>query len=128
MEWTKFWLIGTGGFLGANVRYFLGEWLKAKIGSAIPWQTMIVNVSGAFVIGFFLALALRENWNPNWRLFLAVGVLGGYTTYSTFAVEGLDLLSNKLYGWGLFYILGSAVFTVLAAWIGRAVGRAFVGT
>ncbi len=127
MEWTKFWLIGAGGFCGANIRYFLGEWLKAKLPGAFPWPTMLINITGALIIGLFLQLAVRQGWNPNWRLFLAVGVLGGYTTFSTFAVEGLDLLSNKLFTVGLFYILGSAVLTVAAAWVGRVLGRAMLG-
>ena len=127
MDWSKLLLVGSGGFCGANIRYVLGGWIQSKLGTSFPWQTMIINVSGALIIGLFLEVAIRENWNPNWRLFLAIGVLGGYTTYSTFAYESVNLLSDKLVGWAMFYVMGSAVFTVMAAWLGRLGARLLIG-
>lgn len=127
MDWGKFLLVGSGGFCGANLRYWLGGWIQSKLGVTFPWQTLIINVSGALLIGLFLEIAIQENWNPGLRLFIAIGVLGGYTTYSTFAYESLNLLNDKLYGWSLFYILGSAVFTVAAAWLGRFFARLILG-
>jgi CrcB protein len=88
---------------------------------------MIINVSGSLIIGFFLGLALQLNWNVNSRLFVATGILGGYTTFSTFAYEAVGLLSNREYAKALFYIEGSAFFTVLGAWLGLVLARLVLG-
>src|SRR3954463_196067 len=114
---TTVFLVGTGGFVGANARYWLGSWLQHRIGPGFPWQTLIINVSGSFAIGLFMALMLSENWTNDWRLFVAVGVLGGYTTYSTFSYEALALLTQRSYLPAFSYILGSAILSVLGAWL-----------
>ena len=71
-------LIGIGGFLGCNARYLLGGWIAERYGTSFPYGTMVINVSGSFIIGFFLAL-ISERFivHPNWRLFFAIGFLGG---------------------------------------------------
>jgi CrcB protein len=124
---TKSLFIGFGAFMGANARYWLGGWIQNRLDGSFPWQTMVINVSGSLIIGVFMELALREGWDPRWRLFFAVGVLGGFTTFSTFAYESVNMLAEKSYDWGLFYILGSASFCVLAAWLGRFGARALLG-
>lgn len=119
--------IGFGAFLGANARYWLGGWIQDKLGSTFPWQTFIVNVSGSILIGLFLELAFRENWDPHWRLFLAIGLLGGYTTFSTFSYESLNLLGEGSYWRAAAYIAGSAILCVAGAWLGRVGARALLG-
>ena len=76
----RFILVGSGGFLGANARYWLGGWIQERLGPAFPWQTLVINASGSLIMGAFMGLMLTENWDPGWRLFFAIGVLGGYTT------------------------------------------------
>ncbi len=124
---AKIMLVGGGGFVGSNARYWLGGFLQARMGSSFPWQTLIINVSGSLVIGFFMGLMLGLNWNPGWRLFFAIGVLGGYTTFSSFAYEAVQLLGEREYGWALFYVEGSALLTVFGAWIGLVLSRVVLG-
>ena len=123
----KILLVGSGGFLGANIRYWLGGLIQSRLGSSFPWQTMIINVSGSLVIGFFLGLMAGLNWSQNWRLFVAIGILGGYTTYSSFAYEAVGLLSEREYVRALFYIEGTALFTVFGAWVGLVLSRLVLG-
>ena len=127
---TKILLVGAGGAVGANIRYWLGGWILAKLppsSAQFPWHTMLVNISGSLVMGLFMGLFLELRWNTNWQLFVAFGVLGGYTTFSTFANEALRLLADKNYSAALFYIEGSAVFTVFAAWVGLVMARLILG-
>ena len=125
--WTKILLVGSGGFLGANARYWLGGLIQSRLGSSFPWETMIINITGSLIIGFFLGAVSGLDWNPNWRLFVAIGILGGYTTYSSFAYEAVRLLSDREYGWALFYIEGTALLTVFGAWVGLVLSRLALG-
>jgi CrcB protein len=120
---SKVLLVGSGGFIGANARYWLIGSLQARLGSTLPWGTFIINVTGALVIGFFFGLLTSLHWSPRWGLFFAIGVLGGYTTFSSFAYDAVKLLLEKEYGWALFYIEGSAAITVFAAWLGLVLSR-----
>ncbi len=120
-------LIAFGGALGANARYWLGGLIQSRLGSSFPWQTMAINVLGSFTIGVFMELSLRESWDPRWRLFFAIGMLGGFTTYSTFAYESVTLLSDRSFDWGGFYVLGTAIFCVAGAWLGRLGVRMIAG-
>lgn len=120
-------LVGCGGFLGANARYWLGGYIQSKLGSTFPWQTMAINVMGSFMIGLFLGLLGELQWHPNWRLLVGIGILGGYTTYSSFAYEAVTLVGQKEYGWALFYVEGTALLTVFAAWVGLVLARVLLG-
>jgi CrcB protein len=83
------WLaVFVGGGLGATLRYAIGGWVQSAIGSFFPWGTLVVNASGCLAIGV-LATLLEERslLGPSWRLFLLVGLLGGYTTFSSFGLE-----------------------------------------
>jgi CrcB protein len=124
---AKILLVGGGGFLGANARYWLGGWAQERLGATFPWQTMLINVSGSLLIGLFMGLSGGLAWNPNWRLFVALGILGGYTTFSTFGYEAVVMLQQKEYSRALFYIEGSALLSVLAAWLGIVLSRVILG-
>src|SRR5215831_6428501 len=73
-------LVGLGGALGAVARYLLGLWIATRVSPDFPWSTFLINISGSFLIGVFLGLASAGQLSNEARLFLAVGVLGGYTT------------------------------------------------
>ena len=84
---TVLW-IGLGGFLGANARYRLGLWFADRWGTAFPYGTLVANTIGSLALAFFLTLATgRVSVPPGARLFLAIGFLGGFTTFSTFSYE-----------------------------------------
>ena len=88
-------LVAVGGAIGSVTRYLVGGWIAARLGSAFPYGTFAINVTASFIIGFFLAFSQeRVSLNPNWRLFVAVGFVGGYSTFSTFEYEGIRLLAG----------------------------------
>lgn len=120
-------LVGGGGFIGANLRYWIGGWIQDRSGIHFPWQTLWINLSGSFLLGLFFGLMAGTNWHPNWRLFIGIGMIGGYTTYSTFAWESLSLLSRGQYERATFYFLGNAFGTIIAAWMGLVLARALLG-
>jgi CrcB protein len=89
-------IIGIGGFLGAVTRYGVGLWVGQKWGKIFPLGTFFINVSGSFLIGFLMALFTeRLMLNPQWRMFLVIGFLGAYTTFSTFEYETGALLRDS---------------------------------
>ncbi len=90
----------------------------------VPWHTFAVNVSGAFALGLLVALAARQGWPGWWRPLLGVGLLGGYTTFSTFALESTELALRGMQLTSALYALGSVLLGMLAAWTGLLVGRA----
>jgi len=116
-------LVGIGGFIGSIARYLVGGWFAARFGSAFPYGTFVINITGSFVIGFFLAFAQdRVSLSPYWRLFFAVGFVGGYTTFSTFEYESISLLQNGEMLLGATYMIGSVVIGAIAAIGGIALG------
>jgi CrcB protein len=111
-------LVGSGGFVGANVRYWLGTWIQNRAGLAFPTGTLVINVTGSLLIGIFMGFFLREGWSDNWRLLLVVGVLGGYTTFSSFSYDTLVLVNEGNYPAAFGYVLGSVVLALAGTWVG----------
>jgi fluoride exporter len=121
---TPYLIIGLGAFLGANCRYLVGGWAANALGAGFPYGTLIINVSGSFVIGLFLTLITgRFVTPPNVRLFFAIGFLGAYTTFSTFTFESLALIQSRAYLAALVNLLGSVVLGMLAVALGTFVGE-----
>ena len=112
-------IIGAGGFLGAIARYAAAYWIGQKLGRIFPLGTFIVNVSGCFLIGLLMTLFTeRFMINPQWRLFLVVGFLGAYTTFSTFEYETGALLKD-----GEWIISGmNVVLSVIAGFVALKIG------
>ena len=117
-------LVGCGGFLGAVARHLAVVLAQRLLPAGFPYGTFLVNVSGCFAIGVLAALAdERAAFGPQARLFLVAGVLGGYTTFSSFGWEGLALLRDGALARALVYIGGQVVLGLAAVWAGMALVR-----
>jgi CrcB protein len=110
-----------GAGLGGLTRYVFGTWIMARSGGRFPLGTFVINISGSFFIGLLMSLLTeRLNPHPNWRLFLVVGVLGGYTTFSSFEYETLQAVRDGERWMGLLYVGGSVLLGYVAVWLGAA--------
>lgn len=116
-------LIGTGSFLGGILRYGLSTWVQSKYNLAFPMGTLVVNLAGCFLIGLVFAMAERGHLAPEARLFLATGLLGGFTTFSAFSNETLGLLREGAYSMAFGYVAASLLLGVGSTWVGYVVGR-----
>ncbi|GEN34039.1 MULTISPECIES: fluoride efflux transporter CrcB [Aneurinibacillus] len=116
-------LIGLGGVIGTISRFYLGKWVTSKSNSLFPWGTFIINISGSFILGILFFLHTRGNV-ANWLwLMLGTGFCGGYTTFSTFSYETVQLMQKKQLLYALGYVLLSIVGGLLFCWIGMNVGE-----
>jgi len=121
---VQFVAIAVGAMLGANLRYLITSWAAERWGMDFPFGTLCINVSGAFAIGVVLAfLGARLDFSPLWRLFFVTWFLGGYTTFSTYAWEGLVLGEQGLWLRAGAYVLGSNVIGFAGVWLGATLGR-----
>lgn len=120
-----FLIVGLGGFLGANARYFLESWALKRFGSHFPYGTLIVNVSGSFLLGLFVAIVMNKDWNYELRLLVATGFLGAFTTFSTYQYHILQMLHEHRYLPALTYTFGSLLIGFVAVnlgfWLGQKV-------
>ncbi len=120
-------LVFLGGGIGSVLRYVLSTSLQKSFAGPFPVGTFAVNVLGCFAVGLVGALGLeRAALSPEARVFLMVGILGGFTTFSSFAWESLGLLSVRDVARTTLYVGGSVFLGLLGAWLGRLLGR--VGT
>lgn len=117
--------VGLGGMVGANARFILGRAIAERAGSAFPYGTFTINVTGSLLIGIVMTL-LTERWvaDPVWRLVLVVGFLGGYTTFSSYTFEAIKLFQQDQAIRGLTYILGSNALGLFACYFGIVIARA----
>jgi fluoride exporter len=120
-------LVMLGGGLGSIARYGVGKVMGPMADSHVPWHTFLVNVSGAFVLGALVAIAARQGWPGWWRPLLGVGVLGGYTTFSTFSLEATELVLRGMHLTAGLYAFGSVALGLFAAWLGLLFGRVVGG-
>lgn len=110
--------IGTGSFIGGVLRYLLSQFVQTKFLSAFPFGTLTVNVIGCFFIGLVFGLIDRGSLTQEWRLFLATGLIGGFTTFSAFSSETVELLREGQFWYATRYILASVFIGLIATFIG----------
>ncbi|NNM98219.1 MAG: fluoride efflux transporter CrcB [Candidatus Eremiobacteraeota bacterium] len=117
--------VALGGGLGSALRYIVNFLVVARFGPGFPLGTLLINMTGSLLIGVVAELAATSSlgMSPLLRLFLAVGVLGGYTTFSTFALDTVTLVGDRALGIATMYALGSVALGVLAAFAGQVLVR-----
>ena len=117
----KYLVVLAGAGLGGVMRYAAGTWIMARYGGRFPLGTFVINVTGSFLIGVLMTL-LTERWqpHPNWRLFLVVGILGGYTTFSSFEYESWQALRDGARLMCMLYVTASVALGYLGVWLGAA--------
>jgi len=122
---TLLW-VGVGGAVGAVLRFVVGGWVHRSLsGAMFPWGTFVVNIMGCLVLGLVNGLAdARGVFGPEARLFLFIGLLGGFTTFSTFAFESMMLARDAELARALVNLVGQVVLGFGAAWIGYVLARA----
>ncbi len=120
-------LVAIGGAIGAAGRYLIGGWVQSFAGTSFPLGTFFVNVTGSVVIGLILGLSERGSLSGQARLLLAVGMMGGYTTFSSFSYDNLGLLQTGETGRLLLNIAGQIAIGLFAAYVGVVMARALGG-
>lgn len=116
-------LVAFGGGLGAVLRYWIGTTVQGMVpGPAFPWGTLVVNVTGCFAMGVVAAASDRHSLSAEWRAFLAVGVLGGFTTFSAFANETIGAARAGVAPVAVMNVVASVALCLLAVSAGRLAG------
>ncbi len=121
-------LVALGGAIGSAARYLVGVFIGNYFGPYFPWGTFIVNVSGSFLIGVILSFVGGGLLPAGARPFIAIGILGGYTTFSTYSHETLQLIQDGEFGAVALNALGQVVIGLVAVYLGVVLGRALGGT
>jgi CrcB protein len=121
----RVFMVGAGGFLGAVLRYLVGGWVHNVLDNAwFPYGTLVVNVAGCLLIGFLAGLAEnRFVFGAETRLFLFIGILGGFTTFSSFAYETLSLARDAQNLAAAINVLAQVSLGLAGVWIGNTLGR-----
>jgi CrcB protein len=121
---SGFLYVALGGAIGASARHGLGHVLAGQSTGGFPVATFLANVGGGFLMGVLAAfLALKIDGGESLRLFLGVGILGGFTTFSAFSLESILLFERKAYGLMTLYVGGSVILSLCALAFGLMLGR-----
>jgi CrcB protein len=121
-------LVALGGALGSVARYGMGALAAQLLGTAFPWGTLLVNLTGSFLIALIMHLALTGTAiSLELRIFLTTGIMGGFTTYSSFNYETLALINQGAYGLAGLNVAATVVGCFLSGVLGLAAGRALAG-
>lgn len=120
-------IVGSGGFIGSALRYLVQVNVEKLMSSTFPMGTLLVNVTGSFIIGIIYAFAEKGNlMSPEWRIFLAVGICGGFTTFSTFTMDNLNLMKDNSLFQLLLYTGGSLFLGIVAVYLGIILTRSIL--
>ena len=118
-------LISVGAVIGASLRYFLAQYAATHLPSTLPYGTLIINVTACLILGFFLVwTSERALVDPRWRIFVAIGFCGSYSTYSSFAFETLALLEKGQWLAAALNVAATNVLCLAAVALGAAIARA----
>lgn len=116
--------VALGGAMGASARHLLGGVIMRAAGPGFPYGTLCANVVGSFLMGVLVAwLAARSAGDSAWRLFIGVGLLGGFTTFSSFSLDAILMLEKKAYGLFAAYVGGSVILSLLGLMLGLMLAR-----
>ena len=117
MQLKEFLMVGIGGALGSMLRYGVGLWLKPI--TNFPAGTFIVNIAGSFLIGLIAGFSANDlKFQQNWHLLLAVGLCGGFTTFSAMSLEGLQMIQQQKFGIFMLYFSGSIILGLALSLLG----------
>jgi CrcB protein len=120
------WWIMAAGAAGTGARHLVGVWAIERLGAAFPYGTLIVNLAGCFALGAVSHIATAVAWSPQLRGAIAIGFLGGFTTYSSFNQETLTLLGRGATGTALLNVGVTLIAGLAAGWFGLVVARQLV--
>jgi CrcB protein len=121
---SRYLLVLIGGGTGALARYVSASAIMTRFGGRFPLGTLVINVTGSFLIGFLMTvLTERFQFDPAWRLLLVVGFLGGYTTFSTFEWETYTAVRDGALWTGMLNIVSSIMLGYIAVWLGSILAR-----
>ena len=118
-------LVMLGGAIGSGARHWTGRWMLARLGPDFPYGTLTVNLVGGFAMGVLTGLLARVGGNEPWRLLLGVGVLGGYTTFSSFSLDVVTLAQRGQMGMAAGYALLSVAGSIAALVAGLTMTRSW---
>lgn len=125
---SRFLFVCLGGAIGTGARYLLSAWALEALGPGFPWGTFLVNAIGSFVLAVVLYAGLEaEALSPTLRLALGTGVMGGFTTYSTFSFETMRYLQEGSWGLASLYVATTVAVCLLACLAGWAAARSLLG-
>ena len=123
MKLSTIFFVGLGSFIGGISRYLLSHFIQTRVTTPFPYGTLGVNIIGCFLIGVVFGMADRGVVTPEWRLFLATGILGGFTTFSAFSNETITLLRTGHLGLALLYVTASVGIGLTATYTGLIANR-----
>ena len=112
-----------GGAVGAGARHLVGQILLARLGPGFPWWTLSVNIAGSLLMGLLIGWLARSGGSDQARLFLGVGVLGGFTTFSAFSLEAALMIERRELATAFVYAVGSVVVSIAALFVGLMIAR-----
>src|SRR3954452_4538686 len=118
-------LVAAGGAIGAGIRHLTNMGALRLVGPNYPWGTMVINIAGSFAMGLFIAILTRRGGSNELRLFIATGVLGGFTTFSAFSLDFATLWERgaalPAFGYALVSVIGAIIALFLGLWLARTV-------